>query len=256
MGAGLIGLACTLGIPGLPVHGAVRVGVVVTGDELVGEPAAAGADHAAGTADEAPGAVRESNGAMLAAALEADGCTVRILRSGDEPAQLEAVLDEAADGADLVLTTGGIGHGAYDVVKELLGPHGRDTSRFSHLALRPGGPQGLGVLRGGVPVVHLPGTPVGALVGLHLFVRPLLPGADAAPRGMLLEDPHGRIARSRARDGLVVEPGRTVHGPDGSTRAVLQDGRRLAPYGRADLLVLGGAGAQTAQADTALVVPL
>ena len=256
VGAGLIGLACTLGIPGLPVHGAVRVGVVVTGDELVGEPAAAGADHAAGTADEAPGAVRESNGAMLAAALEADGCTVRILRSGDEPAQLEAVLDEAADGADLVLTTGGIGHGAYDVVKELLGPHGRDTSRFSHLALRPGGPQGLGVLRGGVPVVHLPGTPVGALVGLHLFVSPLLPGADAAPRGMLLEDPHGRIARSRARDGLVVEPGRTVHGPDGSTRAVLQDGRRLAPYGRADLLVLGGAGAQTAQADTALVVPL
>ena len=256
VGAGLIGLACTLGIPGLPVHGAVRVGVVVTGDELVGEPAAAGADHAAGTADDAPGAVRESNGAMLAAALEADGCTVRILRSGDEPAQLEAVLDEAADGADLVLTTGGIGHGAYDVVKELLGPHGRDTSRFSHLALRPGGPQGLGVLRGGVPVVHLPGTPVGALVGLHLFVRPLLPGADAAPRGMLLEDPHGRIARSRARGGLVVEPARTVHGPDGSTRAVLQDGRRLAPYGRADLLVLGGAGAQTAQADTALVVPL
>src|SRR5699024_6674922 len=151
VGAGLIGLACTLGIPGLPVHGAVRVGVVVTGDELVGEPAAAGADHAAGTADDAPGAVREANGAMLAAALEADGCTVRILRGGAEPAQLEAVLDAAAGGAALVLTTGGIGHGAYDVVKELLGPHGRDTSRFCHLALRPGGPQGLGVLRGGVP---------------------------------------------------------------------------------------------------------
>src|SRR5699024_6214935 len=83
-----------------------------------------------------------SNGAMLAAALEADGCAVRILRSGDDPAQLEGVLDEAADSADLVLTTGGIGHGAYDVVKELLGPHGRDSSRFSHLALRPGGPPG------------------------------------------------------------------------------------------------------------------
>src|SRR5699024_4413083 len=88
-----------------------------------------------------------------------------------------------ADSADLVLTTGGIGHGAYDVVKELLGPHGRDSSRFSHLALRPGGPPGLGALRGGVPVVHLPGTPAGAPVGLHLFVRPLLPctAPTAAP---------------------------------------------------------------------------
>src|SRR5699024_7224757 len=120
VGAGLVGLACTLGIPSLPVHGAGRVGAVITGDELVDAPAGAGADEAAETADEAPGAVRESNGAMLAAALEADGCAVRILRSGDDPAQLEGVLDEAADSADLVLTTGGIGHGAYDVVKELL----------------------------------------------------------------------------------------------------------------------------------------
>ncbi|MGP9538740.1 molybdopterin molybdotransferase MoeA [Brachybacterium sp. AOP43-C2-M15] len=255
VGAGLVGLACTLGLETLPVLGAPRVGIVATGDELVGSAAG----RAGG--DGVPGAVRESNGRMLAAALEAEGCAVEVLRSGDDPAQLEEVLDEAAADADLVLTTGGIGHGAYDVVKELLGPHGRDSSRFAHLALRPGGPQGLGVLGGGapggrVPVVHLPGTPVGALVGLHLFVRPLLPGADAAPRRMLLEDPRGRIERSRSRDGLVVEPARTALGPDGSVRAALLDGRRLAPYGRADLLVLGGRAAGTEQPGTALVVPL
>lgn len=246
---GLIGLARTLGIRTLPVHAPVRVAVVATGDELV--------DVAGdGRAHPAPGAVRESNGTMLAAALEVHGCEVEVLRTGDDPAELLSVLEQAATGADLVLTTGGIGHGAFDVVKETLGPHGRGSSRFSHLALRPGGPQGIGRLDGDVPVLHLPGTPVGALVGLHLFVLPLLPGADAAPRRMLCEDPQRRLERSRSRAGLVVEPGRTAVGPDGIARAVVQAGRRLAPYGRADLLVLGGAGAGTGEPGTALVVPL
>ena len=245
VGPGLIGLARTLGLAQLTVTAPPRVSVVVTGDELT-EDAAPGQE----------GTVRESNGTMLAAALAADGCTARMLRSGDDPAALAEVLAEAEQDADLVLTTGGIGHGAYDVVKELLGPRGRNSSEFVHLALRPGGPQGAGRLPGGTPVVHLPGTPVGALVGYHLFVRPLLPGGAIAPHRLALEDPEGLVARSRRRDGLVVLAGRAVTGEQGRRAVQLLPGRRMAPYGRADALVLGGAAADTGAESTALVVPL
>ena len=245
VGPGLIGLARTLGLAQLTVTAPPRVSVLVTGDELT-EDAAPGQE----------GTVRESNGTMLAAALAADGCTARMLRSGDDPAALAEVLAEAEQDADLVLTTGGIGHGAYDVVKELLGPRGRNSSEFVHLALRPGGPQGAGRLPGGTPVVHLPGTPVGALVGYHLFVRPLLPGGAIAPHRLALEDPEGLVARSRRRDGLVVLAGRAVTGEQGRHAVQLLPGRRMAPYGRADALVLGGAAADTGAESTALVVPL
>lgn len=236
VGAGLVGLAATLGMATLPVLRPLDVAIVVTGDELT----------SGGTM--AAGAVRESNGAMLAAALRADGTRARHHRSGDSPAQLRAALEAAADGADLVLTTGGIGHGAYDVVKLVLGERGTGSSEFVHLGLRPGGPQGAGTLPGGIPVVHLPGTPVGALVGYHLFVRPLLPGAAGELRRVRWEDPAGE---GRSRGGGP----RTVHAlaarcstdADGREVASPIPGRRLAPYGRAQAIALLG----TARSGTA-----
>jgi len=237
VGAGLIGLASALGLSTLPVHRALQVSVVVTGDEL--EEALPGADPSAGV-------VRESNGTMLAAALRADGAQARVLRSGDDPAELRAVLEDASAGADLVITTGGIGHGAYDVVKLLLGERGARTSEFVHLALRPGGPQGAGALADGTPVIHLPGTPAGALVGYHLFVRPLIPGAGEGLRRVLWREP---AEAAGARHGRSAAPG-TAHAlaarirlaPDGREIAEPVPGRRLAPYGRADAIALLGAG--------------
>ncbi|MDN5687709.1 MAG: molybdopterin molybdotransferase MoeA, partial [Brachybacterium sp.] len=229
VGGGLIGLVRALGLQTLPVLRPLRVAVVVTGDELAGE-------------DAAPGAVRESNGTMLGAALTADGAEARALHSGDDHAQLRSTLEVAAERSDLVLTTGGIGHGAFDVVKTLLGDRGDDTSRFEHLALRPGGPQGVGRLPDGTPVIHLPGTPVGALVGYHLFVRPLLAGVEAAPRRVRLGDDGLGAERSR-RGGLHALPGRLRRDEDGCEAVDLLPGRRLAPYGRADAIVLAGADA-------------
>lgn len=228
VGAALIGLAAALGVTDLEMLAPPRVSVVVTGDEL------------AGAGPAAPGTVRESNGTMLAAALVTHGAIPRVLRGPDDPAGLREVLADAARDADLVVTTGGIGHGAYDVVKSLLGPGGTGTSRFAHLALRPGGPQGHGTLPPaggtdhGTPAVHLPGTPVGALVGYHLFVRPLLPGPSPAPRRVLAGE---RFAAVR-RPGLTVVAGRVRRGADGGESVVALPGRRLAPYGRADALVL------------------
>ena len=233
VGAGLVGLARTLGIDALEVLRPLRVAVVATGDELT---AGVSADRPG--ADTRPGAVRESNGTMLAAALAADGAHALPPRhSGDDPADLRETLDVAAREADLVLTTGGIGHGAYDVVKLLLGERGARTSRFAHLALRPGGPQGHGTLPGGVPVVHLPGTPVGALVGYHLFVRPLLDRDGAAPRRMLLRG-EGDGPRRGPAGTVHALPGRREIAADGREVVRLVPGRRLAPYGRADAMVL------------------
>ena len=233
VGAGLVGLARTLGIDALEVLRPLRVAVVATGDELT---AGVSADRPG--ADTRPGAVRESNGTMLAAALAADGAHALPPRhSGDDPADLRETLDVAAREADLVLTTGGIGHGAYDVVKLLLGERGARTSRFAHLALRPGGPQGHGTLPGGVPVVHLPGTPVGALVGYHLFVRPLLDRDGAAPRRMLLRG-EGDGPRRGPAGTVHALPGRREVVADGREVVRLVPGRRLAPYGRADAMVL------------------
>lgn len=239
---GLIALATTLGIGELEVEAPLRVGIVVTGDELVDH------DDARGAAET--GAVRESNGTMLAAALADLGAQARVLRSGDDPQAFLAVLDEAAHTSDLVITSGGIGHGAYDVVKAALGPVGRGTSEFAHVRLRPGGPQGVGrvVNDSGahagdrdVPVIHLPGTPVGALVGFHLFVRPLLAPALAPLRATIRRAPEAPRATGRRRGAHAatrVAPGRRCVADDGALAVDLLAGSRLAPYGRADCLVL------------------
>lgn len=224
VGGGLIGLVRALGRETLPILRSPRVAVVVTGDELAGDAAA-------------PGTVRESNGTMLGAALTTDGAEARALHSGDDHAELRHTLETAAEGSDLVLTTGGVGHGAFDVVKTLLGERGSGTSRFEHLALRPGGPQGVGRLPDGTPVIHLPGTPVGALVGYQLFVRPLLPGGAAAPRRVRLGETD-RATGPGHRGGLHAMPGLLRRDADGYETVDLLPGRRLAPYGRADAIVL------------------
>ncbi|MDO5663241.1 MAG: molybdopterin molybdotransferase MoeA [Brachybacterium sp.] len=245
IGPGLIALAASLGLRELPVRLPWRIGLVVTGDEVI-----------TGGAELGPGAVRDSNADMLAAALGAlPGVaeSVEVTRSSDDVSELLAVLDDLAPRCDLVVTTGGIGHGAYDVVKAALGEEGRGTSRFAHLALRPGGPQGCGRLTGGTPVVHLPGTPVGALVGFHLFVRPLLAplGATPAPARVGEVPATPRRASRRGHDALTATPGRLARDPatgsaqrDADGREIIDvvPGRRLLPYGRADrlLLVPGG----------------
>lgn len=227
VGPGLIGLACATGVQALPVRAPARVAIVVTGDEL-----AMGTATSPGAAE---GIIRESNAEMLAAAIALDGALPRVLHCGDDPAELQRVLDDAASDAHLVVTTGGIGHGAYDVVKELLGESGRGTSRFEHLALRPGGPQGYGLLRGDVPVVHLPGTPVGALVGFHLFVRQLL--ATVCFTTARLTSDAGAKRPAARRTGLQVLPGRLSE-QEGQVCVEALPGRRLAPYGIADALIL------------------
>ena len=74
--------------------------------------------------------------------------------------------------ADVLITTGGVSMGAFDVVKQALSELG--TVEFVQVAMQPGKPQGFGHLGNRVPIFCLPGNPVSALVSFEVFVRPAI----------------------------------------------------------------------------------
>ncbi|PPF68339.1 molybdopterin molybdenumtransferase MoeA [Clavibacter michiganensis] len=169
----------------------------------------------------APGQVHDANSVALAAALQAAGAEVRALRvASDEPDRVRDALRAAADGVDLLVTTGGVSAGAYEVVRDVLEGGGVE---FRSVAVQPGGPQGLGTADLGgarVPVVAFPGNPVSALVSFELFLRPVLralaghPRPDRAsqelPLAEALDSPAGKHQVRRGRidaDGRVVPVG-------------------------------------------------
>jgi molybdopterin molybdotransferase len=196
----LLGLAAALGHDFLTVRPVPTVRALVTGDELAtcGPPV--------------PGRVRDAIGPMLPGLVA--GCGGRWLgatRVPDEPARLAAEL--AAPGADLLLVSGASGPGPADHLHAVLAAAGARLL-VDGVACRPGHPQTLSVLPGGVPVVGLPGNPLAALVAFLTLAVPALSGLRGHPlpelptvpvRGL---DPHPvdhRIVPVRLRDG-VAEP--------------------------------------------------
>jgi molybdopterin molybdotransferase len=159
--AGVIGLAAGLGRTELAVWRRPRVVILPTGDEVVpaGRPVA-------------PGQIPESNGpALVAAVLEAGGDPVLLPIAGDSPEALRAAL-AAAEGADALVTTGGVSVGARDVVRSALTAAGARLD-FWKVAMRPGKPFTFGRW-GRTAVFGLPGNPASALVTFELFARPAL----------------------------------------------------------------------------------
>ena len=137
-----------------------RVVVLSTGDELVDAGQEVG-----------PAKIVDTNGPALAAAATAAGANVvHVGRLSDDPANLVAALDALPD-CDLVISSGGVSMGAYDVVKTALAPLG---IRFEPVAMQPGKPQGWGRLRSGPAFLGLPGNPVSALICFELFGRAVL----------------------------------------------------------------------------------
>ncbi|MDU0294631.1 gephyrin-like molybdotransferase Glp [Saccharothrix longispora] len=163
LGPAQLGLAAALGFGSLPVRRRPRVLVLSTGSELVGP---------GGTLER--GQIFESNGVMLAAAVREAGGEAELLRFvPDDVERFHAALEPRLGSVDLLLTSGGVSAGAYEVVKDAFTGRGVE---FTKVAMQPGGPQGAGRYRG-VAVATLPGNPVSAQVSFEVFVRPALRAA-------------------------------------------------------------------------------
>jgi len=163
LGPGQIGLLAAVGRDRVKVRPRPRVVILSTGSELVepGQPTRSGQIH-------------ESNSYILTTAAREAGATVfRVGIVPDDPHQLMDAIEDQLIRADLVLTSGGVSVGAYDVVKEVLSRLG--TVAFEQVAMQPGKPQGFGTIGpDSTPIITLPGNPVSSYVSFEVFVRPVI----------------------------------------------------------------------------------
>ncbi len=160
LGPAEIALLAALGIHPVRVHRQPQVAILSTGDELA----------PLGTAP-VPGQIRESNALYLSAAVQRAGAIPLLLGvARDRPEEIRSRL-QAAKGVDMILTSGGVSVGDYDLVKQILAEQG--TIDFWRVQMRPGKPLAFGML-GELPLLGLPGNPVSAAVTFELFGRPAI----------------------------------------------------------------------------------
>ncbi|MGH3489172.1 MAG: molybdotransferase-like divisome protein Glp [Actinopolymorphaceae bacterium] len=209
------------------------------------------------------GTIYDSNSYTLAAAVrEAGGIAYRVGVVPDDERTFMSVLEEQLVRADLMVTSGGVSVGAYDIVKQALRRLG--TVEFTRVAMQPGMPQGFGVIgEDRTPIFTLPGNPVSAYVSFQVFVRPamramlgLTPAvvptvtatATAGWRASEGRRQYTRVAYSVDPDGRgVVRPvsGPGSHLVGGLARAnalaIVPEGEREVPEGGTlEVMVLGG----------------
>lgn len=163
LGPQQIGLLAAIGRERVLIRPRPRVVVISTGDELVD------VGH-----EPALGQLPDSNSYLLtAAARDAGAEAYRIGIVADDHSELMELLEAQLLRADVIVTSGGVSMGAYDVVKEALSELG--TVDFTRVAMQPGKPQGFGHIGpDATPIFCLPGNPVSALVSFEVFVRPAI----------------------------------------------------------------------------------
>jgi len=208
-----LGLLASLGKSKVKVYCRPKVAILATGNEIV-------------DVDEKLklGKIRSSNTYTLyAQIIKYGGVPKNLGIVKDEPAQLEEKIKEGLD-CHLLLTSGGVSVGDYDLVKDVLAKLGTNI-RFWKVAMRPGKPLVFGLIRG-IPVFGLPGNPVSSMVAYEVFVRPTIlkmlgqKDEQEEVEAILVEDIHKKKdfryflrAQTRWRDGVYLT--RTI-GPQGS----------------------------------------
>ncbi len=155
-----IGMLAALGRTEVAVVRRPRVAILATGDEVVPPWETPG-----------PGQIRDANSYTVAAQVRRYGGIPLILGivRDEEALVREGIRRALAERADLIVTSGGVSIGDFDLVKGVLATEGE--MRFWSLNMKPGRPLAFGVV-GGVPLVGLPGNPVSAMIATELFVRP------------------------------------------------------------------------------------
>ncbi|MFC1413838.1 gephyrin-like molybdotransferase Glp [Streptacidiphilus sp. N1-12] len=240
LGPAQIGLLAAIGLDTVKVRPRPRVVVLSTGSELVAPGSKVG-----------PGQISDSNSfALTAAAKDAGAIAYRVGGVPDDAERLREVIEDQLSRADLVVTSGGVSVGAYDVVKEALAAEDGGTPPlgkidFRKLRMQPGKPQGFGLLDNRVPLFALPGNPVSAYLSFELFVRPAI-------RAMMgLDEIHRPVVRARLTAAMKSPAGRRqfararyVLGKPGETGSVT-------PVGGAGSHLVG----PLAQANALIVLP-
>jgi molybdopterin molybdotransferase len=171
LGARQIGLLAAVGKAQVKTRPRPRVVLLSTGSELRDPGVPLGHD-----------AIYDSNSWMLAAAVrEAGAIAYRVGSVTDDPLKFREALADQLVRADIVVTTGGVSQGDYDVVKESLAALG--TVWFGDVAMQPGKPQGFGVVGDeDTAIFTLPGNPVSAYVSFQVFVLPAIRRMQGRPR--------------------------------------------------------------------------
>lgn len=196
LGSRHLAVLAAAGLATVRVQALYRVAVVTTGAELLAP-------------GQTPtlGQIFDSNAVALVAAIQAAGAIVsHEARVTDNHATLLAELHKAAARSDLIITSGGISMGDYEVVRETLEPLG---GNITTIAMQPGGPQATAEIDG-TPVICFPGNPVSTQLSFEIFVGPLLrshaglPAASRETRALRhpVESPAGKRQFLR---GVVVE---------------------------------------------------
>ncbi|MEP6478494.1 MAG: gephyrin-like molybdotransferase Glp [Rhodoglobus sp.] len=204
------------GLATITVRRLARVAVITTGAELI-----------APGAQPRPGQVFDANQVALVALVRSTGAVVTTAqRVPDDVEALRTALTDSAAVSDLIITSGGISKGEYEVVRELLAPLG---GAVEHLAMQPGGPQFTATFNG-APVVSFPGNPVSTQVSFVVFLRDLLLDAAGLPH-----PPRSRLPLAQAVD--------SVAGKRQFLRARVVNGRVELVSGPGSHLVVGMAAA-------------
>ena len=227
-----IGLLAAIGKDQVLVRPRPRVVVVATGSELV-QP---------GTPLPSEFQIFDSNSYLLAAAARNAGAQVfRVGMVSDDPQRVRELIVDQLLRADLVLTTGGVSQGDYDVVKAAVPELG--ATEFVQVAMQPGKPQGFGLIGNDrIPMIMLPGNPVSAFVSFEAFVRPVI-------RKLMGITPYARpVAKAKAAHAMSSTTSRrrlaraiVTHDEDGSRLVSLAGGfgsHLIGDLARANALVV------------------
>jgi molybdopterin molybdotransferase len=160
IGSWEIGVLATLGWANVPVTRRPHVAILGTGDEVI-------------DVDELlrPGKIRNSNSYLLEAAVRLAGAIPH--RLGVARDTVESLREKFTEAIryDLIITSGGVSVGDFDLVKNIMAEQGHVD--FWRINMRPGKPVAFGSI-GKVPLLGLPGNPVSAAVTFELFGRPII----------------------------------------------------------------------------------
>ncbi len=210
----LLGLLAGIGRTEVKLYPRPRVGVLATGNELVGP-----------TTTPTAGQIRNTNGPMLLAqATRLGGIASDFGIGPDDEATLKRAIQTALEASDILLLAGGVSVGDYDLVPKVLASLGVEI-HFHKVRMKPGKPLLFGTL-GGKLIFGLPGNPGSAFVGFELFVAPAI-------RAMLgYPEPGPRVRPRRLANELKANHDRPTYHP----AIVSEDGMTSLPWiGSADL---------------------